>query len=87
MKNISDNTSLDSVSFMHAKIMNGAELNSTDLFGPAVVLDGDDDWIDIGLYNKTLVITTAFCTSYVFPIPYCHRRQFTFKSGRDGHRS
>jgi hypothetical protein len=48
MKNISDNTSLDRVSYMHAEIMNGAKLNDTKLFGPAIIFDGEDDWIKLG---------------------------------------
>ena len=51
MKNISDNTSLDTVDYMHGDIMNGARLNNTELFGPAVILDGEDDWIRLGWYN------------------------------------
>ena len=48
MKNISDNTSLDVVGSADASIRNGAELNSTNLFGPAVILDGRDDFILLG---------------------------------------
>lgn len=55
MKNISDKTSLDTVSYMHAKIMNGAELNRTNLFGPAVILDGEDDWIDLGWSSESYI--------------------------------
>jgi hypothetical protein len=51
MKNISDNTSLDTVDYMHGDIMNGAQLNNTELFGPAVILDGEDDWIRLGWYS------------------------------------
>ena len=50
MKNISDNTSSDTISYMHADLMNhDGKLNNTKLFGPAVILDGVDDWIKLGL--------------------------------------
>ena len=49
MRNISDNTSSDVIGLAHASIPNGGVLNRTSVFGPAIMLDGLDDCIILGL--------------------------------------
>ena len=52
LKNVSDNTSLDVVALAHASIPNGGKLNETKLFGRALVLDGLDDCIILGIVQS-----------------------------------
>lgn len=61
MKNISDNTSIDVVGLAHAAINNGAKLNRTTFFGPAVMLDGKDDCIILELLNEDCTNTPSKC--------------------------
>ena len=55
MQKIVNNTSVDTKSSIHASIIDAAILNETNIFGAAIMLDGTDDWIDLGSWSINIL--------------------------------